>query len=32
MNNIKREFDVGIAMIESDKAEQAIIGDENKYV
>ena len=29
MSDIKREFDVGIAMIESGEAEQAIIDDEN---
>ena len=30
MSDIKREFDMGIAMIESGEAEQAIIDDENK--
>lgn len=30
MSDIKREFDMGIAMIESGKAEQAIIDDENQ--
>ena len=29
MSDIKREFDIGIAMIESGEAEQAIIDDEN---
>ena len=29
MSDIKREFDMGIAMIESGEAEQAIIDDEN---
>ena len=29
MSNIKREFDIGIAMIESGEAEQVIIDDEN---
>ena len=29
MGDIKREFDIGIAMIESGEAEQAIIDDEN---
>ena len=30
MSDIKREFDIGIAMIESGEAEQAIIDDENQ--
>lgn len=30
MSDIKREFDIGIGMIESGEAEQAIIDDENK--
>lgn len=30
MSDIKREFDIGIAMIESGEAEQAIIDDENR--
>lgn len=30
MSNIKREFDMGIDMIESGDAEQAIIDDENQ--
>lgn len=30
MNDIKREFDIGIAMIESGEAEQVIIDEENK--
>ena len=29
MSDIKREFDIGIAMIESGEAEQVIIDDEN---
>ena len=29
ISDIKREFDIGIAMIESGEAEQAIIDDEN---
>ena len=29
MSDIKREFDIGIDMIESGEAEQAIIDDEN---
>ena len=29
ISDIKREFDIGIAMIESGEAEQAIIADEN---
>ena len=30
MSDIKREFDIGIAMIESGEAEQALIDDENR--
>lgn len=30
MSDIKREFDIGIAMIESGEAEQVIIDEENK--
>ena len=30
ISDIKREFDIGIAMIESGEAEQAIIDDENR--
>lgn len=30
MSDIKREFDIGIGMIESGEAEQVIIDDENK--
>ena len=30
MSDIKREFDIGIGMIESGEAEQPIIDDENK--
>ena len=30
MSDIKREFDIGIAMIESGEAEQTIIDDENQ--
>ena len=31
MSDIKREFDIGIAMIESGEAEQLIIDDENNF-
>ena len=30
MSDIKREFDIGVGMIEGGEAEQPIIGDENK--